>query len=215
MKTHKISSKECGNVTGGGTFNYGNSCTLSATPATGYTFVNWTKNGSQVSTNATYTFTVTESAAYVAHFQLQSFTVNVTANPAEGGTVAGGGTFNYGETCTVTATANEGYDFVNWVQGLFSVSEEATYTFTVTNNVNLTANFALQTFEVKVSVNPSEAGTVTGEGTYNYGDEVTLTIVRNEDWAFENWTENGEVVSEEMNYTFIITSNRNLDANFI
>ncbi len=204
-----------GNVTGGGTFNYGNSCTLSATPATGYTFVNWTKNGTQVSTNATYTFTVTESAAYVAHFQLQSFTVNVTANPAEGGTVAGGGTFNYGETCTVTATANEGYDFVNWVQGLFSVSEEATYTFTVTNNVNLTANFALQTFEVKVSVNPSEAGTVTGEGTYNYGDEVTLTIVRNEDWAFENWTENGEVVSEEMNYTFIITSSRNLDANFI
>ena len=204
-----------GNVTGGGTFNYGNSCTLSATPAAGYTFINWTKNGSQVSTNATYTFTVTESAAYVAHFQLQSFTVNVTANPAEGGTVAGGGTFNYGETCTVTATANEGYDFVNWVQGLFSVSEEATYTFTVTNNVNLTANFALQTFEVKVSVNPSEAGTVTGEGTYNYGDEVTLTIVRNEDWAFENWTENGEVVSEEMNYTFIITSSRNLDANFI
>ncbi|MDO5315767.1 MAG: C25 family cysteine peptidase [bacterium] len=204
-----------GNVTGGGTFNYGNSCTLSATPATGYTFVNWTKNGSQVSTNATYTFTVTESAAYVAHFQLQSFTVTVTANPAEGGTVAGGGTFNYGETCTVTATANEGYDFVNWVQGLFSVSEEATYTFTVTNNVNLTANFTLQTFEVKVSVNPSEAGTVTGEGTYNYGDEVTLTIVRNEDWAFENWTENGEVVSEEMNYTFIITSSRNLDANFI
>ena len=204
-----------GNVTGGGTFNYGNSCTLSATPAAGYTFVNWTKNGSQVSTNATYTFTVTESAAYVAHFQLQSFTVTVTANPAEGGTVAGGGTFNYGETCTVTATANEGYDFVNWVQGLFSVSEEATYTFTVTNNVNLTANFALQTFEVKVSVNPSEAGTVTGEGTYNYGDEVTLTIVRNEDWAFENWTENGEVVSEEMNYTFIITSSRNLDANFI
>ena len=204
-----------GNVTGGGTFNYGNSCTLSATPAAGYTFVNWTKNGSQVSTNATYTFTVTESAAYVAHFQLQSFTVNVTANPAEGGTVAGGGTFNYGETCTVTATANEGYDFVNWVQGLFSVSEEATYTFTVTNNVNLTANFTLQTFEVKVSVNPSEAGTVTGEGTYNYGDEVTLTIVRNEDWAFENWTENGEVVSEEMNYTFIITSSRNLDANFI
>ena len=204
-----------GNVTGGGTFNYGNSCTLSATPAAGYTFVNWTKNGSQVSTNATYTFTVTESTAYVAHFQLQTFTVNVTANPTEGGTVAGGGTFNYGETCTVTATANEGYDFVNWVQGLFSVSEEATYTFTVTNNVNLTANFALQTFEVKVSVNPSEAGTVTGEGTYNYGDEVTLTIVRNEDWAFENWTENGEVVSEEMNYTFIITSNRNLDANFI
>jgi hypothetical protein len=204
-----------GNVTGGGTFNYGNSCTLSATPAAGYTFVNWTKNGTQVSTNATYAFTVTESAAYVAHFQLQTFTVNVTADPAEGGTVAGGGTFNYGETCTVTATANEGYTFVNWMTGMFSVSNEITYTFTVTSNVNLTAHFELQTFQVKVSVNPAEAGNVTGEGTYNYGDEVTLTIVRNEDWHFENWTENGEVVSEEMTYTFTITSDRDLDANFI
>ena len=204
-----------GNVTGGGTFNYGNNCTLSATPAAGYTFVNWTKNGQQVSTNATYTFTVTESAAYVAHFQLQSFTVNVTADPAEGGTVAGGGTFNYGETCTVTAAANEGYTFVNWTTGMFSVSNEISYTFTVTSNVNLTAHFELQTFQVKVSVNPAEAGNVTGEGTYNYGDEVTLTIVRNEDWHFENWTENGEVVSEEMTYTFTITSDRDLDANFI
>ena len=203
-----------GNVTGGGTFNYGNNCTLNATPVAGYTFVNWTKNGTQVSTNATYTFAVTESAAYVAHFQLQSFTVNVTANPADGGTVAGGGTFNYGETCTVTAMANEGYTFVNWSQGFFSVSNEASYTFTVTSNVNLTAHFALQTFQVKVSVNPEEAGNVTGEGNYNYGDEVTLTVVRNEDWHFENWTENGEVVSEEMTYTFTITSDRDLNANF-
>ena len=204
-----------GNVTGGGTYNYGNSCTLNATPAAGYAFVNWTKNGTQVSTNASYTFTVTESAAYVAHFQLQTFTVNVTANPTEGGTVTGGGTFNYGETCTVTATANEGYDFVNWAQGFFSVSNEASYTFTVTNNVNLTANFSLQTLEVKVAIEPAEAGDVTGEGSYNYGDEVTLSVIRNEDWAFLNWTEDGEVVSEEPIYVFTITRNRDLVAHFM
>jgi hypothetical protein len=204
-----------GNVTGGGTFNYGNSCTLSATPATGYNFVRWTKNGQQVSTNATYTFSVTESAAFVAQFQLQSCAIFVSAYPVEGGTTTGGGSYLYGDNITVTATANEGYNFISWVEGDNVVSAEANYSFTVTGNRSLTANFELQTFEVKVSVNPSEAGTVTGEGTYNYGDEVTLTIVRNEDWAFENWTENGEVVSEEMNYTFIITSNRNLDANFI
>lgn len=204
-----------GNVTGGGTYNYGNSCTLNATPAAGYAFVNWTKNGTQVSTNTSYTFTVTESAAYVAHFQLQTFTVNVNANPTEGGTVTGGGTFNYGETCTVTATANEGYDFVNWAQGFFSVSNEASYTFTVTNNVNLTANFSLQTLEVKVAIEPAEAGDVTGEGSYNYGDEVTLSVIRNEDWAFLNWTEDGEVVSEEPIYVFTITHNRDLVAHFM
>ena len=204
-----------GTVTGGGTYNHGQNCTLSATPAQGYNFVRWTKNGSQVSTNATYTFSVTESAAYVAEFAIQSFTVTVTANPTEGGVVAGGGTFNYGETCTVVATANEGYSFVNWSQGFFSVSNESTYTFNVTNNVNLTANFSLQAFNIKVAIEPAEAGDITGEGNYYYGDEVTLTVIRNEDWAFVNWTEDGEVVSEEPIYVFTITRDRDLVAHFM
>ena len=204
-----------GTVTGGGTFNYGQSCTLTATPASGYTFLRWTKNGTQVSTSASYTFTVTESGAYVAQFQLQSYTVTATANPAEGGTVSGSGTYTYGQSCTITATANEGYDFINWTENGTVVSNDAAYTFTVTDNRTLVANFELQTFRVQVSINPAEAGSVTGEGTYNYGDEVTLTVVRNEDWAFQNWTENGEVVSEEMTYVFIITNDRDLDANFL
>ena len=205
-----------GSVEGGGTYTYGQSCTLTATPCTPpFIFVNWTKNGVIVSTNNTYTFTVTESATYIAHFVVETFTVSTIANPAEGGILTGGGTYEFGEIVTVNATPNEGFDFVNWTENGLVVSADPSYTFGVGGDHTLTANFALQTFEVKVSVNPSEAGTVTGEGTYNYGDEVTLTIVRNEDWAFENWTENGEVVSEEMNYTFIITSNRDLDANFI
>ena len=204
-----------GTITGGGTYNYGQGCSLVATPAQGYSFVRWTKNGTQVSTNATYTFTVTESAAYVAHFEMLNYTISLVANPVEGGTVAGEGTYNYGQSCTVTATPNEGYDFVNWTQGLFEVSNDPSYTFTVISNRTLTANFQLKTLQVKVSVNPAEAGTVIGEGSYNYGDEVTLTVDRNEDWAFLNWTENGEVISEEITYVFIITSDRDLDANFI
>jgi hypothetical protein len=204
-----------GTITGAGTYNHGQNCTLTATPAQGYIFVRWTKNGTQVSTNAAYTFAVTENASFVAEFAIQSFTVTVTANPTEGGVVAGGGTFNYGETCTVTATANEGYSFVDWSQGFFSVSNESTYTFTVTSNVNLTANFSLQTFDIKVAIEPAEAGDITGEGTYYYGDEVTLTVIRNEDWAFVNWTEDGEVVSEDPIYVFTITRNRDLVAHFM
>lgn len=204
-----------GTVTGGGTYQQGQSCTVHATANTGYTFTNWTENGNVVSTNANYSFTVNSNRTLVANFQIQSFTINVNANPAEGGTITGGGTYNLGETCTVTATAAEGYNFVNWTQGFFSVSTEASYSFTVTGNTTLTANFETQTFDVKVAIDPEEAGTIIGGGTYNYGDEVVLTIVRNEDWAFQNWTENGEVVSEEMTYTFVITSNRDLVANFM
>ncbi len=203
-----------GTVTGGGTYQQGQSCTLNATPATGYTFINWTKNGQQVSTNASYTFTVTESAAYVAHFQLQTFTISLSANPSNAGTVSGAGTYNYGASCTVTATPFQRYIFDSWTENGVVVSTEASYTFTVTSNRNLVANFGMPMVEIVASVDPAEAATVSGAGTYDYGATVTLTLDRNEDWAFVNWTEAGVEVSDEMTYTFVATENRNLVAHF-
>ena len=208
-------SQWAGGVEGGGVYTYGQSCTLTATPTVPYIFVNWTKNGIQVSTNATYTFTVTESATYVAHFVVETFTITALANPTEGGVVTGSGTYEMLDECTVTATANEGYNFVNWTENGNEVSNEAAYTFAVTGDRTLVANFELMTFEITASADPIEAASISGAGTYNYGEEVTLTFDRNEDWAFLNWTENDEVVSEEMTYTFIATENRNLVANFL
>ena len=206
---------EGGDVTGGGTYNIGQNCTLTATPATGYDFVNWTKNGVQVSTNATYIFNTTESATYVAHFQLQSFTINVSVNPTDAGTVTGDGTYDYGTSCTVTATPIQRYVFVGWTEEGNIVSTETSYTFTVTANRNLVANFEMPMVEIRAIVDPEEAASISGTGTYEYGATVTLTLNRNEDWAFQNWTENDEIVSEEMSYTFVATENRNLTAHFL
>ena len=203
-----------GTVTGGGTYQQGQSCTLTATAATGYNFVNWTKNGQQVSTNASYTFTVTESATYVAHFQLQSFTISLSANPTGAGTVSGGGNYNYGASCTVVATPNQRYIFDSWTENGVVVSTDASYTFTVTTNRTLVANFGMPNVEIMASVDPAEAATVSGAGTYAYGATVTLTLDRNEDWAFVNWTEAGVEVSDEMTYTFVATENRDLVAHF-
>ena len=47
-----------GTVSGGGTFVEGSSVTVAATPKGSHSFVNWTKNGSVVSTSASYTFTM-------------------------------------------------------------------------------------------------------------------------------------------------------------
>ncbi|MBO6025796.1 MAG: hypothetical protein J6P73_00945, partial [Bacteroidales bacterium] len=71
------------------------------------------------------------------------FSVNATANPAEGGEVSGGGTYAEGTDCTLTATANTGYDFTNWTENGEVVSTEATYSFTVSGDRELVANFAL------------------------------------------------------------------------
>ncbi|MBO7629548.1 MAG: leucine-rich repeat protein, partial [Bacteroidales bacterium] len=55
-----------GTVIGSGTYAPGQICFLTALPNSGYSFVHWTKNGTVVSTNTTYSFTVTESGSYVA-----------------------------------------------------------------------------------------------------------------------------------------------------
>ena len=204
---------EGGTVTGGGTYQQGQSCTVTATANTGYNFVRWTENGNQVSTNASYTFTVNNNRNLVAQFQAQSYYIATNANPAHGGTTSGGGLYTYGQTCTVIATPATGYDFINWTENGSAVSTEASYSFTVTNGRNLMANFALQTIEITASVEPAEGGTAAGNGTYNYGDEVTIYVETYEDWAFRNWTENGIVVSEEKTFTFTATENRHFVAN--
>jgi hypothetical protein len=204
-----------GTVSGGGTYNYGQTCTLTATPATGYTFVNWTKQGQVVSTNAIYSFSVTESATYQAHFQVESYTVTLTADPTEGGILTGGGTFDYGQTAYIYAEPNAGYNFVNWTENGVVFTDDQGFYVIIMSDRTFVANFEVATVEITVNVEPEEGGTVTGGGTYNYGDEVTITVVTNEDWAFQNWTENGEVVSEEKTFTFIATDNHNFMANLL
>ena len=203
-----------GTASGGGTYTYGQSCTLTATPATGYTFLRWTKNGQQVSTNATYTFTVTESAAYVAQFQQQTYTVALSANPSNGGTVSGGGTYAYGQSCTASATASNGYTFTNWTENGNVVSTNASYTFTVTSNRTLVANFTQQSYTITATADPANGGTVSGGGTYNYGQSCTLTATPASGYTFINWTKNGQQVSTNATYTFTVTASESYVAHF-
>ena len=132
------------NSVGGGTVTntqQGQTCTVTATANDGYTFLNWTENGTVVSTNAIYTFTVNGNRNLVANFQLLQYTISVSANPSVGGTVTGGGSYNHGQTCVVRATAQSGYTFTNWTENGLVVSSNATYTFRVNSNRNLVANF--------------------------------------------------------------------------
>jgi hypothetical protein len=68
--------------------------------------------------------------------------------------------------------------------------------------------------EVSVSTNPEGAGTFNGAGFFEEGEICNLTVTANEGFTFVNWTENGTVVSTNANYSFTVTGNRNLVANF-
>ena len=147
------------------------------------------------------------------------FNVTVAANPAEGGEVNGEGEYEEGTEVTVTATAAEGYEFINWTEGNEVVSEAAEYTFTIAADRDLIANFEAVVvpptmFNVTVAANPAEGGEVNGEGEYEEGTEVTVTATAAEGYEFINWTEGNEVVSEAAEYTFTIAADRDLIANF-
>ena len=75
---------EGGSVTGAGTYPEGSLCTLTAIANQGYTFMNWTKDNVEVSTEATYSFTVTENATYVANFILNQGEVTQENTLAQG-----------------------------------------------------------------------------------------------------------------------------------
>ena len=203
-----------GSVSGAGEYNYGSTCTLTATPNTGYSFVRWTKNGSQVSTNASYSFSVSESASYVAVFSKNSYTISASASPSAGGSVTGAGTYNHGTTCTLTATASTGYTFVRWTKNGSQVSSSATYSFTVTENATYVAVFNKNSYTISASANPSSGGSVSGAGTYSHGDNCTLVASPNSDYNFVRWTKNGSQVSTNATYSFTVTANASYVAVF-
>lgn len=200
-----------GTVTGSGTYQEGTICTLTATANTGYTFVKWTRNGVEVSTDANYSFTVTEESSYVANFELNSFEIEAVANPEVGGTIDGIGTYYYGQNCTLTAIPATGYTFVNWTKDDEEVSTEALFSFIVNENSQYIANFQTESYTIAAT---ATNGTVNGTGIYEFGTVCTLTAIPNTGYTFTNWTENDIVVSTDATYSFEVTGPRVLVANF-
>lgn len=119
-------------------------------------------------------------------------TVTVAADDNDKGTVAGGGSYCENSEVTVTATPKPGYNFVNWTDNNNSnavVSTDASYTFTLTANVNYRANFAAcEGATVTVNVNDGVMGSATGGGSYCAGSQVNLTATPNSGYRFVNWT---------------------------
>ena len=209
---------EGGTVEGAGTYDGGTVITLTATPNAGYSFIHWKKeNGATVSSNANYSFTVTSDRNLVAFFSLP-LTISVTTNMAAGGTTTGAGTYEYGNTCSLTATPNEGYLFLNWSKNGEVVSCNATYSFAVTKDVEIEAVFMRlegvligqgESTDMYLPINsnwkytlsqqiytPNEigaAGSITSISYYNAGDTKTrnydIYMVHTDKTAFNNNTD--------------------------
>ena len=201
-------------ISGDGNFASGETAAATATPNTGYAFVNWTENGEVVSTSAEYGFIVTANRQLVANFE-HEYQITAEVAPEDAGVVSGQGAYIHGNTVILTANPNEGYFFVNFTENGTEVSNSARYEFTATEPRSLVSNFDIYRYDINVAASPAEYGIVTGSGTYDYGALVSLTADANEGYSFTNWTENGDVVSTDETYSFRAYNPRNLVANFV
>ena len=109
-----------------------------STAANNYAFAGWfdtdaSTGGTQLTTSTKCTSNKTWYARWTA--STRQYKLTVTAGT--GGTVSGGGTYNYNASATLKATANSGYHFVKWSDG----NTSATRTVTVTKDATYTATF--------------------------------------------------------------------------
>ena len=177
-----------GTVSGGGTYPAGATCTLLASPASGYQFDCWKLNGSVVSNSPQYSFTVTENATYTAYFAetpVVYYTITTEVTPSGAGSITGGGTYPAGSSITLEAVNNPGWTFAHWQDNNSSNPR----TITVTGDATYTATFTQDNYVITTNVSPAGAGTVTGGGAYHYGNVATLTATANSGYEFAGWND--------------------------
>ncbi len=172
---------------------------ITAGPTTNDGGANWTftVTAEDGTTTATYTIQVT--------IALQpTYTVTVSANPAEGGTVSGGGEATEGTEVTVTATPASGYHFVRWTENDTTVSTDTSYTLNLEANRTLVAIFEQdQTptpdpdpddppyngkYSYEIVSDVGENGIIDVDRYATEGDQVTITVSPDEAYLLDDLT---------------------------
>ena len=203
-----------GTTQGGGTYNYLDTATLTATANYGYRFVQWNDGN----TDNPRVLIVTADTTLVPQFLPMSYVLTVVANDTSLGTTNGGGTYNYSTTATITASPATGCHFIQWNDGNTSNPRIVT----VTGDATYTAQFAVNIYTIMVSSSNSAIGSVSGGGSYSHGSTVTLTATPVAGCHFVQWsdgntdnprtiiaTENAFYIAQFAVNTYIVSVNSN------
>ena len=198
-----------GSVLGGGTYSSGSQVNLSATPDTGYAFVDW----SDGSTEQSRTITLSADTTLTANFEIETYTF-VLGSDGEGYVSQSlyccnfpdtyTWTYEYGTQIEISATPFNHRVFTSWSDG----STEQTRTITITQDTTLTANFELVSYTftliagdgglVNQAARPlnngqySDADLTTGASatssvTYPYGTYIDIEAQPNIGYYFNGW----------------------------
>jgi uncharacterized repeat protein (TIGR02543 family) len=195
------------------TVNYGANQAFSITPSTGYHVTGVTVDGGSAGAVTSYTFTnVTATHTITATYAINTYALTTISSPIAGGTISGAGTYNYGQTPTVSASANAGYIFTGWSGDLTGNTNPTTILMNGTKTV--TANFAqIYTLTTHIGTGGSSITLNPPGGTYTSGTSVTVTANPSSGYMFGSWTD--DLTGTSNPTTITMNSNKNITANFI
>ncbi len=193
----------CGAVSGAGSYDYGASVQLQATPAANCYFTGWSDG---VTTNPR-TLTVEGDTNIVAEFgKLQTVNIMVAANDTLRGTVAGTGSYVVGNNATLSATASAHYLFEQWSDG----RTDNPRTVRAIADATYKAVFVPMQYNIILSQNNADMGMVSGSGVYSYGERVSCLAKPYPNYHFVQWS-NGETANP---YEFVVEEDKMLTAYF-
>lgn len=186
-----------GTVTGTGSYKYGSTATIAATPKTGYSFSKWDDGN----TNKSRTVTVSGNKTYTAYFTAHTYTVKYNGNGATSGSTASSThTYNTAKALTANGFSRTGYTFLGWSTS--SSATSATYSnkqsvtnFTSTNGatINLYAVWQKNNYTLKIRPNGGKykngSGEHTGETSYvgAYGASTGVGTPTRDGYTFVAW----------------------------
>ena len=119
---------------------------------------------------------------------VEMVTITTRCEPTEGGTITGGGKKPKYTNGTLVATANSGYTFRQWSDGVTNSSRGVTWD----EDKVYVAQFDKipdTYYNLTLNVSPSGAGTTSGAGSYKAGTEVKISASPNSGYAFDKWSD--------------------------
>ena len=182
MVSLTVNPTSAGLVYGARSYQENTYASLSATPYSGYRFVRW----SDGVTSESRIIYVISDISIVAEFELiPRYTVSLTSSPSEGGLLSGAGTYNENTDVTISATPNIGYRFVRWSDG----SIENTRLIIISSDTSFVAYFEEVNHTVSLTAYPSNAGSVSGAGTYAANTTASIEAIPNNGYRFTQWSD--------------------------
>ena len=161
---------------------------VSKTASNSYT---WDGTVYKKSGNYTNTYTAKNGCDSVVTLHLTiDGTYVIDSSDDNEGTVTIDGDAGIGKTVTITAEPKEGHKFKQWSDG----NTENPRTVTITDGMNLKAEYELEVYTIQVSSNNSNYGNAAGNGDYEYGSTAFIMASANNGYKFVKWNDGNTAV---------------------